>query len=130
MRFRADLDGYVTGVRFYKGPGNSGTHVGNLWAADGTRLAAATFTSESDSGWQQVSFPNPVAIPGTFAAMYFTFDVAQMSNPASAIEFAHDISTTGCGGPWRPLYRTPPRQGGRTSIQPPGNRPPKTWAIS
>ena len=52
VKFRSDIDGYVTGVRFYKGAGNTGTHVGHLWTAparcwqrhfhggDGHRLAA------------------------------------------------------------------------------------------
>ena len=28
--FQAERDGTVTGVRFYKGPGNNGIHVGHL----------------------------------------------------------------------------------------------------
>ena len=31
VRFKADLDGTITGVRFYKATANTGTHVGNLW---------------------------------------------------------------------------------------------------
>ena len=31
VKFRADVDGYITGMRFYKGPANTGTHVGHLW---------------------------------------------------------------------------------------------------
>jgi hypothetical protein len=30
VKFTSDVDGQVTGIRFYKGSGNSGTHVGNL----------------------------------------------------------------------------------------------------
>jgi hypothetical protein len=56
------LDGFITGIRFYKGTGNTGTHIGNLWTAAGTQLATATFTGETASGWQQVSFATPVAI--------------------------------------------------------------------
>ena len=41
VRFRSDLAGYVTGVRFYKGAGNTGTHVGNLWTNTGTLLGHA-----------------------------------------------------------------------------------------
>jgi hypothetical protein len=36
--------------------------VGRLWSSTGQLLAQATFTSESASGWQQVSFATPVAI--------------------------------------------------------------------
>src|SRR5262249_59991830 len=31
LKFFSDADGFITGVRFFKGPLNSGTHVGNLW---------------------------------------------------------------------------------------------------
>lgn len=62
MRVRSDAAGSITGVRFYKGAGNTGTHVGNLWTADGTLLATATFANETATGWQQASFPSPVAI--------------------------------------------------------------------
>jgi hypothetical protein len=62
VRFKADINGYITGVRFYKSGTNTGTHVGNLWNSSGTLLASATFTNESSSGWQQVNFASPVAI--------------------------------------------------------------------
>jgi hypothetical protein len=62
VKFTADVSGRVTGVRFYKGSGNTGTHVGNLWTSTGTRLATVTFRNESTTGWQQASFSSPVAI--------------------------------------------------------------------
>ena len=62
VKFRSDVAGFVTGVRFYKAALNTGTHVANLWSNTGTRLATATFTGESASGWQQVTFSAPVAI--------------------------------------------------------------------
>jgi hypothetical protein len=62
VKFQADINGYVTGLRFYKGSGNTGTHAGNLWTATGTKLATANFTNETASGWQQVNFTTPVAI--------------------------------------------------------------------
>ncbi|TQJ52257.1 molybdenum-dependent oxidoreductase-like protein [Phycicoccus sp. SLBN-51] len=73
VKFKADVNGYVTGIRFYKGSGNTGTHIGNLWTLSGTRLASATFSSETSSGWQQVNFATPVAITaGTvYVASYF-----------------------------------------------------------
>ncbi|MEU4424418.1 N,N-dimethylformamidase beta subunit family domain-containing protein [Actinoplanes sp. NPDC024001] len=62
MKFRSDVAGRVTGVRLYKGPGNSGTHVGHLWSRDGQLLGTATFGSETATGWQQANFATPVAI--------------------------------------------------------------------
>ncbi len=73
VKFRSDVDGFITGVRFYKGAGNSGTHVGSLWTTAGQRLATATFTGETATGWQQVSFASPVAITANtvYVASYF-----------------------------------------------------------
>ena len=33
VKFRADADGFITGVRYYKSAANTGTHVANLWTA-------------------------------------------------------------------------------------------------
>ena len=73
VKFKVDVAGFITGIRFYKGSGNTGTHIGNLWSTSGTKLAAATFTNETASGWQQVSFSTPVAVTaGTvYIASYF-----------------------------------------------------------
>lgn len=62
VRFVALADGFVTGVRFFKGAGNSGTHVGSLWSSAGERLAQASFVDESATGWQSVRFTSPVAV--------------------------------------------------------------------
>src|SRR5262249_28923143 len=73
LKFKADYSGSVVGIRFYKAAANNGTHIGSLWSATGTRLAQATFTNESDSGWQTVLFANPVTISAntTYVASYF-----------------------------------------------------------
>ncbi|HEY5522855.1 MAG TPA: DUF4082 domain-containing protein, partial [Desulfuromonadaceae bacterium] len=74
VKFRSDVKGYITGIRFYKASTNTGTHVGNLWTRTGTRLATATFSGESASGWQQVTFSTPVAITANtvYVASYHT----------------------------------------------------------
>ena len=73
FKFRANMAGQVTGVRFYKLSGNTGTHTGSLWTANGILLAKATFTNETATGWQQVDFATPVTItPGiTYVASYY-----------------------------------------------------------
>jgi hypothetical protein len=73
VRFRSDVNGHISGIRFYKGALNTGTHVGQLWSSTGTLLASATFTNETASGWQQVTFAPPVAITAgtTYVAAYF-----------------------------------------------------------
>jgi hypothetical protein len=62
LRFTADVSGNVTGVRFYKGKGNTGTHTGHLWSASGAKLASVTFRNESTTGWQTANFTTPVTI--------------------------------------------------------------------
>ncbi|HEY3758579.1 MAG TPA: DUF4082 domain-containing protein [Solirubrobacteraceae bacterium] len=73
VKFTSEVPGTISGIRFYKATGNTGTHVGSLWTASGTLLASATFTGETASGWQQVSFSAPVAITAgtTYVAGYF-----------------------------------------------------------
>ena len=72
VKFSSEVAGTITGIRFYKGAGNTGTHVGSLWSSSGTLLASATFTGETASGWQQVNFSTPVAISAstTYVAGY------------------------------------------------------------
>ncbi|MEU7458716.1 DUF4082 domain-containing protein [Streptosporangium roseum] len=74
VKFQASSTGFVSGIRFYKGAQNTGTHTGNLWSSTGTLLARATFTNETATGWQQVNFSKPVqVIPGTtYVASYHT----------------------------------------------------------
>ncbi len=76
VAFSVDQPGYITGVRFYKASANVGTHVGSLWSSTGTLLAQATFTNETASGWQQVSFSSPVAVSvgSTYVASYLDPD--------------------------------------------------------
>jgi hypothetical protein len=74
MRFRSEVAGRVTGVRFYKGAGNTGTHTGSLWTSTGTLLATVTFAGETASGWQQMNFSAPVVITAntTYVISYHT----------------------------------------------------------
>ena len=74
VKFRTDVSGSVTAIRYYKGPSNTGTHVGHLWTSTGTLLASATFTGESGTGWQQVTLTSPVAVSAnvTYVASYHT----------------------------------------------------------
>ncbi|GAA1995068.1 DUF4082 domain-containing protein [Catenulispora subtropica] len=62
VKFSSTLSGNVTGVRFYKSAANTGTHTGTLWSTTGQQLATGTFTGESASGWQTLTFATPVAI--------------------------------------------------------------------
>ncbi|MEV0595084.1 DUF4082 domain-containing protein [Nonomuraea cavernae] len=73
VKFTASQEGAISGIRFYKGSLNTGTHLGNLWSNTGQLLAQATFANETGTGWQQVKFATPVQVtPGTtYIASYF-----------------------------------------------------------
>ena len=73
VQFTTLGSGYITGIRFYKGTSNTGTHVGSLWTTGGTLLGQVTFTNETASGWQQANFSSPIAVTAgtTYVASYF-----------------------------------------------------------
>ena len=96
--FRSSRAGEIVGIRFFKGPGNHGKHSGTLWSSSGRKLAKATFTDETASGWQSVRFATPVAIKahttyiasyhssrGRFARMGTGFRTRKVSGPLIAI---------------------------------------------
>jgi hypothetical protein len=74
LKFQASSSGFITGVRFYKEPDDTGAHIGSLWTSTGTLLTSGTFTNETASGWQELDFANPVAITAgtTYTASYFS----------------------------------------------------------
>ncbi|EWS99586.1 hypothetical protein N865_01350, partial [Intrasporangium oryzae NRRL B-24470] len=62
MRFRANRDGKVTAVKFYKGSLNTGRHEVSVWTSDGNRVGAGVAINETASGWQTVRLAQPVPI--------------------------------------------------------------------
>ncbi|MGN6331350.1 MAG: DUF4082 domain-containing protein [Motilibacteraceae bacterium] len=114
-RFRSDIAGFVTGVRFYKGPGNTGTHTGSLWTTGGTRLATGTFSNETAAGWQSLTFTSAVAITANtdyvvsyhtdagnyaFDGGYFTVprDANPLHAPASSASTPNGVFKDGASG--------------------------------
>ncbi|MGN6326417.1 DUF4082 domain-containing protein [Pseudolysinimonas sp.] len=91
VRFSTKKEVTVTGVRFYKGPRNTGTHVGSLWSPGGIRIATTTFTHESRSGWQSASFSRPIRVEAgrTYVLSYsapkgrYSSDAEGFRNPIS-----------------------------------------------
>nr|WP_246378118.1 DUF4082 domain-containing protein [Nocardioides ginsengisegetis] len=99
LRFTPRVDGFVTGVRFYKGTGNNGTHVGSLWSPSGQRLAQVTFSGESPTGWQTATFSSAVPVStgqtytvsytaptGHYAVQLFAFSYRPVSAQPLAVE--------------------------------------------
>ncbi len=107
VRFRSDVAGYITGIRFYKHAANTGTHVGNLWSLAGTKLATATFGNETASGWQQVTFASPVAIAANtvYVASYlcpnghYSADLNYFASQGTDNAPLHALATNATGGP-------------------------------
>ncbi|MFI5088974.1 MAG: N,N-dimethylformamidase beta subunit family domain-containing protein, partial [Terriglobales bacterium] len=62
VKFRADANGDISAIRYYKSVDNIGTHTGHLWTIGGTLLGSVTFTGETASGWQQANFSSPIPI--------------------------------------------------------------------
>jgi hypothetical protein len=60
--FTSAINGKITHLRYYRVPGESGTHVGRLWSDTGTLLRQQTFTNETASGWQEVALTTPYTI--------------------------------------------------------------------
>lgn len=89
VKFKSNIAGYITGLRFYKTAGNTGTHTGSLWSSDGTLLSRAIFINETASGWQEVNLNTPVTITAgtTYIASYhssngyYTETVPYFGNP-------------------------------------------------
>ena len=52
----------LTAVRYYKSPGETGTHIGRVWNAAGTQLAQVTYAGETASGWQQQALASPITL--------------------------------------------------------------------
>ncbi len=74
VKFRSSSNGFIRGIRFYKGDKNTGTHTASLWNSTGTKLGSINFANETALGWQEAIFPNPIAITAniTYVASYHT----------------------------------------------------------
>jgi hypothetical protein len=107
-RFRASTSGQVTGVRFYKGSGNSGAHVGHLWTASGTLLGTVTFSGESATGWQTATLATPIPITAgtTYVVSYYApvgryatdadyFTTSVLNGPLEALGGVYHYATGG-----------------------------------
>jgi hypothetical protein len=80
VRFRSDVAGTVTGIRYYRSASNTGAHTAHLWSNGGTLLASATFATTTTTGWQTVRFARPVTVSAgrSYVASYHT-DVGHYS---------------------------------------------------
>jgi LPXTG-motif cell wall-anchored protein len=107
LKFHSDVAGTLTGLRFYKGTRNTGTHTGSLWASDGHLLTTATFSAETASGWQTVTFAEPVPVTAhvTYVASYHAPDGFYSVNENAFADVGLDsgpLHTSALGSAYRP----------------------------
>ena len=85
----------IRAVRFYKAFGESGSHTGTIWTANGFALASVGFSNESAYGWQQQALPTPLQLqPNT------TYVVSVNANSAYALN-SNGLATQVANGPLR-----------------------------
>jgi Domain of unknown function (DUF4082) len=104
VKFTVDNTGTVHGIRFYKTPNDTGTHVGHLWDQYGNLLTSATFTNETASGWQEQAVSVPIEPGQTYTASYGT-----------ATDFGFDFGGFNAGIDRAPLHA--PANGGVMGLQ-------------
>ncbi|TBA76153.1 DUF4082 domain-containing protein [Rhizobium ruizarguesonis] len=113
VKFIASASGQITGITYYRSAQDTGTHVGSLWTASGQLLAQATFISETASGWQTVSFTQPINVTAgatyvasyhsngfySATANYFTMDHTSgtLTAPASSVSGGNGVYAYGTG---------------------------------
>jgi hypothetical protein len=116
VKFKSDASGWITGIRFYKGAGNTGVHIGSLWGTGGSLLGQVTFTSESTAGWQQANFSTPIPVTAgtTYIASYFApnggyaYDAAAFANAGADNAPLHAPASSASGGNGVYLYSNSP----------------------
>ncbi len=74
MKFTSSTAGQITALKFYRSSSDTGSDLLSLWTATGTKLASATFTNTTATGWQTVTLSAPVNISAntTYVASYHT----------------------------------------------------------
>jgi hypothetical protein len=97
-KFKVARAGRVTTLKFFKGAGDTSTHRGALWTSNGQKLAEATFSDETLSGWQTVTLSSPVTLmPGT------TYVVSLHSSRGQFVSIGGFFDTATTQGPLRAL---------------------------
>jgi hypothetical protein len=108
-RFTTSRGGKITGFRFWKAVGETGTHTARLWSGS-TQIASKTFTSETSSGWQTVYLVSPVTIEAG------TYMVSVNTNSYQVKTFAYFDNN--------PIYRSYMTADAGAYGQPTGSKPP------
>lgn len=106
VKIRATQNGTISGIRYYRGTGTTGLHVGSIWTISGTKLADVTFDaiqSTDPSDWEEASFSTPLSIEagvtyiasvyspsGDYASTSNYFTTATVNGPIKALADGED----------------------------------------
>lgn len=104
LRFKPEVNGYITGVRFFKRTVNGEAHLVTLWNESGQQLASATSASGLGCGWQTVSFAQPVPVLAntTYVASYYT-----ASGYAQSVDYFAPRPSSPSSTPWKGIWNYP-----------------------
>lgn len=74
LRFSAQVDGAVAGLRVYRPEGRTAGQTASLWTDSGTRLAGPTIPTSTSAGWLYVALGTPVRVERdtVYVASYHT----------------------------------------------------------
>ncbi|MHA4809754.1 DUF4082 domain-containing protein [Flavitalea flava] len=94
MKFKILVPGTITKFRFFRLPGETGSHKASLWSKTGSLLDSISFplSSDIDSGWQIVTLPTPFSVSAD------TFVVSVNSNTKYAAK-AYGLGAVISNGP-------------------------------
>jgi hypothetical protein len=99
LKFRSDVDGYITGIRYYAGQTKDSVgHIGHLWTKSGQLLATVTFAPAVAAGWQEATLSAPVAISANT-----TYVVSQYSPDGVYMQSRNYLETAPSNSPVRAL---------------------------
>jgi Domain of unknown function (DUF4082) len=100
MQFVSDIDGEVVAIRFWKDPGSTSSHTGNLWDEEGKLLGSASFKCETASGWQTAILSQPVQINAgrTYTVSYHTSGYGEKPHYFTSAKSNPPISVPANGG--------------------------------
>jgi|GEM_PF-5787600 len=98
--FDISQGGRVTGLRFYRAPGEQGTNTLKLWNEVGTLMRQATYSS-GGSGWVQVDLTSPIRIyPGNHYRVSVNTNTMQVKTFCGLSSPITNGPLTATGGYW------------------------------
>jgi Domain of unknown function (DUF4082)/Bacterial Ig-like domain len=72
MKFSVAAPVELVGIRFFRGPANTGAQIGRVWSLDGTLITEVQFVAGGPEGWKTAMLASPLPLPaGNYVVSYF-----------------------------------------------------------